>query len=151
MIFDSLAHHPLYHCLHPHFATAFAFIGSAAEYAPGHYPLGDSGSFAIISEYMSKPETEGFIECHHDYIDIQSVLRGSERCGVIHKQRCLEQTYDAPTDLQKLHGIPDWITLLPGHFAIFFSHDGHMPAIINNDETVAVKKIVVKVRAKVAA
>jgi biofilm protein TabA len=85
------------------------------------------------------------LECHQQYIDIQTVMRGSERCGVIYKQRCLAQVYDAATDMQYLNGIPDWITLLPGDFAIFFPHDGHVPGISCNETPVAVTKIVVKI------
>ena len=44
------------------------------------YELGN-GIYAVIESYSSKPLSEGRIEAHKKYLDIQMVLSGSEKIG----------------------------------------------------------------------
>jgi YhcH/YjgK/YiaL family protein len=134
--------------VHSEFKKAFAFLcGKNLLTLPvGKYKIGRKGTFALVQEYSTKDESEGFIECHRKFIDIQYLAKGSERVGVRAKSACAPLIpYDPEKDFQKLKGKVDFITLDPDVFAVFFPDDGHMPAIKYGKKNEKVRKIVVKV------
>ena len=104
---------------------------------------------AIVSEYTTKKVNENGYEAHRQYIDIQYLVRGTEKiCSL--PLECLKETQpysekdDAALYQQKdVH--PQEMLIGNGYFAIFFPQDGHMPQLCA-DEPVDVKKIVVKVK-----
>jgi YhcH/YjgK/YiaL family protein len=137
--------------VHSEFKKAFAFLcGKNLLTLPvGKYKIGRKGTFALVQEYSTKDESEGFIECHRKFIDIQYLAKGSERVGVRAKSACAPLIpYDPEKDFQKLKGKVDFITLDPDVFAVFFPDDGHMPAIKYGKKNEKVRKIVVKVPVK---
>jgi beta-galactosidase beta subunit len=112
MVFDRLENFPLYLPLHAHFADVWAFLkGNDPDNLPsGRYDINDRGAFALVSEYVTRPPAESFIECHRKYIDIQLLTRGAEAVGVCSRAACHELPYDAEKDFLKLEGRP---TALP--------------------------------------
>jgi YhcH/YjgK/YiaL family protein len=153
MIFDRLDNFPLYLPLHSHFADVWAFLkkGSPDTLPPGRHDVNDRGAFALVSEYVTRPVAESFIECHRNYIDIQLLTRGAEAVGICCRSACRELPYNAEKDFLKLEGPTDRITLKPGSFAVFFPDDGHMPMLQLEDIPVQVKKVVFKVPVSAAA
>jgi YhcH/YjgK/YiaL family protein len=147
MIYDSIVNFGDYLSLHPHFKSVHAFMkeNNPASMAQGKYEVNNQGVFVLISEYNTKEISEGFIECHRKYIDIQILLEGRERIGICNILECKEYPYDPDKDLQKLAGEVSFIKMAPKHFAIFFPRDGHMPQIKYGDLTEKVKKVVFKV------
>ncbi len=148
MIYDTLKNSGIYCSVHPEFKKAFAFLsGNNLQALPiGKYKIGRKGTFAIVQEYSVKEESEGFIECHRKYIDIQYLAKGAEKVGICPKCACTPMIpYDSEKDLQKLKGKVDFITLEPNVFAVFFPDDGHMPCIKHGKKKEKVRKIVVKV------
>jgi YhcH/YjgK/YiaL family protein len=151
MIFDTLKNSGIYHPVHTEFKKAFTFLsGKNLQTLPiGKYKIGRKGTFAIVQEYSVKEESEGFIECHRKYIDIQYLAKGAENVGVCTKCACTPLTpHDSEKDVQKLRGKVDFITLEPNVFAVFFPDDGHMPCIKHGKKNEKVRKIVVKVPVK---
>lgn len=149
MIYDSLNNFDSYLCLHPHFSDALAFLkdheGRLPDLMPGSYDINSSGAFASISEYASKPLSEGFLEYHRKYIDIQIIIEGREKIGIAQKVNCMDQGYLEEKDLGKLEGTADFIVMDRTNFAIFFPQDAHMPQIICSDRREKVKKAVFKI------
>jgi biofilm protein TabA len=147
MIYDSLNNFSGHFCLHPYFRTVHEFMknNDPASTAEGKYEVNNDGVFALISEYNTKGISEGFIECHRRYIDIQIILQGREKIGVCNIMDCKEYPYDPEKDLQKLAGEVSLINMIPGRFVIFFPQDGHMPQIQYSDFPEKVKKVVFKV------
>ncbi len=148
MIYDTLANSPLYFPVHPEFKKVFKFITgrNLSKLALGRHEIGRNGTFALVQEYMTKDESEGFIECHRKYIDVQYVAAGREKVGIAAKSKCTEETkYDKEKDFQKLRGRTDFITLEPAMFTVFFPEDGHMPCITSGKRKSKVRKIVFKV------
>lgn len=102
---------------------------------------------AIVSEYETKPQNDNGYEAHKKYIDIQYLLKGSERVACLPLDRLKEtvpysEERDAAFFTSSLQPIE--MTLGDGYFAIFFPQDGHMPQLsIGGPEMV--KKVVVKV------
>ncbi|MBU2621706.1 MAG: YhcH/YjgK/YiaL family protein [Proteobacteria bacterium] len=147
MIYDSLVNFGDYLCLHPHFKSVYTFIkeNNTAAMAEGKYEVNNQGAFVLISEYNTKEISEGFIECHRKYIDIQILLEGRERIGICNILECKEYPYDPDKDLQKLAGEVSFIKMVPKHFVIFFPRDGHMTQIKCGDFPQKVRKVVFKV------
>jgi biofilm protein TabA len=147
MIVDSLKNCRSYFSLHPLFMEAFEFLADSAagSLALGKHEIGTRGAYAIVDEYQTKDASAGTLECHRKYIDIQYVVRGSERIGVCSKDRCRAREYDETKDLQMLEGDADLITLGPGWFAVFMPQDAHLPGLRHGDKTENVRKVVVKV------
>ena len=151
MIYDTLANSGIYNSAHSEFKKAFAFLcGKNLLTLPvGKYKIGRKGTFVLVQEYATKDESEGFIECHRKFIDIQYLVKGSEKVGIRAISACAPLIpYDSEKDFQKLKGKVDFITLEADVFAVFFPDDGHMPAIKYGKKSEKVRKIVVKVPVK---
>ena len=103
---------------------------------------------AIVSEYETKAVNENGFEAHRKFIDIQYLLKGTEKncCLPIEK---LKETkayseekdavfYEADVPAQEL-------ILRDGYFVIYWPQDAHMPCL-RAEKPENVKKVVVKVR-----
>lgn len=147
MIYDRLENFSRHVSRHAQFQAVLKFLDSEAisSLSVGRYEVDKEGAYAMVSEYDTKPVSEGFIECHRKYIDIQVMIKGTERIGVCVKSSCRELPYDAEKEFQKLEGEVSFITLKAGDFAVFFPQDGHMPQIQIGSGPEKVKKIVFKV------
>jgi YhcH/YjgK/YiaL family protein len=150
MIFDSIANFKIYQDIHPLFRLVAKFLD---EHPLQAFPIGKqelgNGIYFIVSEDRTKERRKGFIECHQKYMDIQLIIRGSEKIGICHKNGCTVGSYDQEQDYQKLKGTVNWLILQPGYFMIFFPQDGHMPQIQTARKQELVRKIVFKVPIKV--
>ena len=104
---------------------------------------------AIISEYNTTEENENGYEAHRDYIDIQYLIRGTEKVCCLPLEYPKEtKKYKAETDaaFYKENGVmPQELLLGNGYFAIFFPQDGHKPCL-SVKESIGVKKVVIKVK-----
>jgi len=149
MIYDSLNNFETYLCLHPHFADVLAFLknqeANLPALPPGTYDINSSGAFASVSEYESRPESEGFLEYHRKFIDVQIVVAGREKIGIARKDNCRDREYLEEKDLGKLEGTADFILMDASNFVIFFPQDAHMPQISCSDQREKVKKVVFKI------
>ena len=103
---------------------------------------------AIVSEYETKAVNENGYEAHNKFIDIQYLLKGTEKncCLPIEK---LKETkpYNEEIDAAFYTTVnsAQELTLGDGYFAIYYPQDGHMPGLCA-EEIGLVKKIVVKVK-----
>jgi biofilm protein TabA len=147
MIFDTISNFHHYCRLSVRFAEVADFFATAdlMQLPQGRLDISDQGVFALVSEYKAVAPEECFIECHQNHIDIQIVAHGAEQIGFCAKSSCKAGPYDTAKDFQKLVGKPDWLTLRPGHFALFFPDDGHMPKVRCAEWDGMIRKIVIKV------
>ena len=103
---------------------------------------------AIVSEYETQPVNENGYEAHRKFIDIQYLLKGSEKncCLPIEK---LQETkaYNEEIDaaFYKAEIPAQELQLGDGYLAIYWPQDGHMPCL-NADGAEKVKKVVIKVK-----
>lgn len=150
MIKDTLVNHAKYHSLHPLFAKAFEYLLSAdlADYDEGKYPIDGNDIYASLSEYVTK--SDGQLEGHIEYIDIQYIIEGSEVIGFAPKKGQKESIpYSNERDIAFYEGDYEPVKLSAGEFAIFFPDDLHLPCLKDGKPSV-VKKVVVKVRLNAA-
>ena len=111
-----------------------------------HEILGDS-VFALAMQSPSRaPETAQF-ESHQEYIDIQYLVSGEETIGIAPVEELRIATpYDAAKDIV-FYALPKTykdLVIRPGHFAVFFPHEGHLPMCHSNGPH-ELHKVVVKV------
>jgi biofilm protein TabA len=146
MIIDSLTNQSLYTPIHPLFSKAFSFLthNCFTGQMPGKYTIDNSDAFALVSYYHAKSMSEGKLEFHRAYIDIQFIVQGIERIGYAHFSN-KTASFDVSRDIGFTKGSPEFLTLLPGNFIILFPHDAHMPGINLTSSPSPVQKVVIKV------
>ena len=147
MVLDTLSSATRYTPLHRSFAAAFAFLRTLdpATIAPGKYNIDGENVYASVSLGPGKEESDAQLEAHRTYIDVQYVVRGTERMGWRHLDGCTHVSvpYDATADVEFFADAPaTWVTVHPGSFVIFFPADAHAPMV----STDTIFKIVVKVQ-----
>ena len=148
MILDRLDRAAAYERLHPLFAAGFAFLRrpDIATMAEGRHMLDGERAYAIVQENDTKPLSEGFLEVHRRYIDIQYVVEHTELIGWLPTSRCerIATPYAVDKDIGFFYERPQtWLEVPAGYFAIFFPADAHAPLATTGPVVKAVAKVAV--------
>ena len=131
------------------FCQAIEFLrGFTPDIEDGKHVLIEGLIYANVQSYMPKDISEGVVEYHRDFVDLQTLLGGTEYIYYCPTAGLKEKTaYDAGGD----YGLYEFdafqstcCKLEPGNFAIFFPEEGHMPCIACSDTPEPVKKVVLK-------
>lgn len=130
-------------------AVAFEFFkkNDLANMPIGKYNLLDDGTYATVSDYMSKDVEGAYFEAHRKFIDIQFVARGEELIGLTTLQPPMEmyQPYDRDKDIEFFSKKESKNLYANSEvFFVFFPSDAHKPCLKVKDKS-AVRKIVVKI------
>jgi YhcH/YjgK/YiaL family protein len=146
MIADLLTNAHLYTALGARIARGLEFLSTADLRAltPGKHELEGKKLFVLVSDYVSKPESECRWEAHRHYLDLQYMVSGVERMGVAPTAHMKETEYQADRDIEWLEGAGDFLTFGPGQFMILWPGDAHMPGVAVNAPAAA-RKVVVKI------
>ena len=111
--------------------------------------------YAEVSSYKTRPVHEGRLETHKRYVDIQIMLSGSERMDVMPPDTLIPDTdYDEQKDIRfykRVKAPAVRLLMVPGNFAMFFPQDAHCPQITPHSEALNVKKVVIKIDARLFA
>ena len=152
MIYDDLAFWRRYvpHRNASEFCQAIEFLRTfTPDIAEGKHVLKEGLIYANVQEYTPKKLSEGAIEYHKDFVDLQTLLAGPE---YIYYSPLADLKEKTPFDPEKDCGFyefdPKFATackLEPGNFAILFPEEGHMPCIECSSAPGTVKKVVVKI------
>jgi len=106
------------------------------------------GAFSLEQSYNSKPRSEGRLESHISYIDIQVLLAGEEIIEVAEIRTLkVSENLTPAKDLIFYHNSQETSPLRLsglGATAIFYPNDGHMGGLAIG-APVQVRKIVIKV------
>jgi biofilm protein TabA len=130
--------------------AGFEFLEKAdlATLPLGKHQIQGDAVFALAMKAPSKSSEEAKFESHGDYIDIQCLLSGEEMIGVTPTGQLQGATaYDAAKDLVS-YATPERyheLAIPPGHFAVFFPWEGHMP-MCHSGGPHELHKVVIKVR-----
>ena len=104
---------------------------------------------AVVSEYATKEVNENGYEAHREFVDIQYLLKGSEKICCLPLEYLKEtKAYKAEIDAvfyDEENVKPQEMVIGNGYFAIFYPQDGHMPCL-KVEMPADVKKVVVKVK-----
>lgn len=148
MIYDKIDNIELYRGLSKDIYLGLEFLKNARpDIEIGVHELSPRVK-AIVSEYKTKEVNEYGYEAHKKFIDIQYLLKGSEKICCLPLDQLIEtKPYSEENDaaFYTTEQNPIEMTLESGYFAIFYPQDGHMPGLCVN-EKMDVKKVVVKVR-----
>ena len=148
MIIDKIENTKIYKNLGERIKRSFDYIAhtNLKNLEPGKYEIDGENIFALVNEYKTKPESEGKLEAHRKYIDVQYVIEGEELMGYspLGSPQILEP-YREENDIIFFKGDKSFTKVTTGMFAIFFPEDVHMPGIASG-KSASVKKLVIKVR-----
>ncbi len=150
MIFDTLDRHD-YYPFGEAWAAAFAFLRTLSpESAEGRYPIDGENIFAIVMSYPTDWPEGKLFESHREYVDIQSVLVGSEgfeceRTELLGVTTPYDSTKDAAF-YRREHAGAIRVDVTPGTFVMLYPHDAHLAGLVTGSVSEPVKKVVVKVR-----
>lgn len=133
----------------PAWEAAYKFLKETDfdSISPGRYDLDKSGTYATVSDYVTKNADTAFFEAHRKYIDIQYVPVGQEYIGLtsLSDIDSVKLEYDAEKDIMFFVKADDRQILADKkNFLVFFPSDGHMPCL-RVDENDMVRKVVIKV------
>jgi YhcH/YjgK/YiaL family protein len=150
MILDRIDNARLYVGLHARFAKAFEIITDKilTQKEDGKYTVDGENIFYTVQQYTTKPLSEGNLEAHRKYIDIQFLLSGEEILGYAPlKGLTTAEVYNPEKDIA-FFNTPKKITkvkLEPGLFCILFPDDAHLPCrqLAGPAE---VRKVVIKIK-----
>lgn len=150
MIIDKLDNITHYYGLGSRMKKAFEYLKNTDldQLEQGKYQIENDEIFAMVSEYDTKEVEDALWEAHKNYIDIQYMVKGSEKMGYTNVDN-IEITIEYNTEKDILFGTAngDFVTVEKGMFIIFKPQDGHMPSI-SVEKSEKVKKVVVKVLAE---
>ncbi len=148
MIIDKLSNSHLYSGLGERINKAFTYLKQTdfSEMELGRYEIDGDNIFALVNEYTTKDESEGKLEAHKKYIDVQFVAKGSELMGYapLGNQKIIDE-YNEKNDITFFTGEKSFTRVDENMFAIFFPTDVHLPGIKVNDKSY-VNKVVIKVK-----
>ena len=154
MIHDHLDQADAYLSLLPGLDRALAFLRTQplAQLDTGRHPIDGDALYVNIDRYTPRGDDDQAWETHERYADVQLMIQGTERIGVLPHCRAtkVQTPYDAERDATFYQPATDqdtpvWLAMTPGHFAIFLPQDLHAPSLRLNGGTEPVTKAVVKV------
>ncbi len=112
----------------------------------GKYVVDDE-LFYMVQEYETKYPQEARYEAHRKYVDIQYIVKGTERMEFAETDKLkVSEPYNAETDLVFFEEpkIVDACIVEAGDYRIFYPEDAHRPGLCVGEPS-KVKKILAKV------
>ncbi|OPJ62509.1 YhcH/YjgK/YiaL family protein [Clostridium chromiireducens] len=149
MVIDKLENGKCYYGLGVKIQRALEYLSNInlTELEAGNYQIENNDVYAMVSEYETKSMEGVLWEAHKRYIDVQYMIKGSEKMGYTNVDNIkVTIDYDSKKDILFGTANGDFVTVQEGMFIIFTPEDGHMPSI-NVEKSKKVKKVVVKVLA----
>ncbi len=144
MILTDLAHMSRYAALSDGIALGLRFLAEASPetLAPGRHTLDGSRVYVNVMTYDTEPKAPVF-EAHRRYIDIQCVLRGTERMEAALLNTLAEtQSYDDAGDYALYEGRGVSFTAPAGTVIIFYPEDAHAPGLLSGEPSRILKAVV---------
>jgi len=134
-------------------AEAFGFLASLEpDCECGKYEIMGEDMFALVQSYDTKNIADCKLEIHKKFIDVQALLVGSERMfysavNTLENSDEYSSENDAAFYVYEEKKAVEYV-LTPGVFTMFFPDEGHMPGIALKSGSAPVKKVVIKIAAK---
>lgn len=117
----------------------------------GRHDINDQIYMNVMELETAEPSSKK-AELHHEYLDVQVLIRGTENIevGANYPDLSKYESYNEADDYQLCADIDDkfTITMKPKMFAVFYPYEPHKPCCVVNGKTEKIKKLVVKVPVK---
>lgn len=150
MIIDKLEN-----CNHYYFGAAwklaFNFLHSLTpDSEDKRYDIQGDDIFALVMSYKTREPETAILESHRNYVDIQTVLVGAEgfECSFI-DNLIIDKQYNESIDAtfyKRTSPGQTRVNIFPGTFVMLYPHDAHMPALMIDEKSELIKKVVIKIR-----
>ena len=117
----------------------------------GRHDINDQIYMNVMEPETAEPSSKK-AELHHEYLDVQVLIRGTENIevGANYPDLSKYESYNEADDYQLCAYIDDkfTITMKPKMFAVFYPYEPHKPCCVVNGKAEKIKKLVVKVPVK---
>lgn len=117
----------------------------------GRHDINDQIYMNVMEPETAEPSSKK-AELHHEYLDVQVLIRGTENIevGANYPDLSKYESYNEADDYQLCADIDDkfTVTMKPKMFAVFYPYEPHKPCCVVNGKTERIKKLVVKVPVK---
>jgi len=117
----------------------------------GRHDINDQIYMNVMEPETAEPSSKK-AELHHEYLDVQVLIRGTENIevGANYPDLSKYESYNEADDYQLCADIDDkfTVTMKPKMFAVFYPYEPHKPCCVVNGKTEKIKKLVVKVPVK---
>ncbi|HHE9947306.1 TPA: N-acetylneuraminate anomerase [Haemophilus influenzae 10810] len=117
----------------------------------GRHDINDQIYMNVMEPETAEPSSKK-AELHHEYLDVQVLIRGTENIevGATYPNLSKYEDYNEADDYQLCADIDDkfTVTMKPKMFAVFYPYEPHKPCCVANGKTEKIKKLVVKVPVK---
>lgn len=117
----------------------------------GRHDINDQIYMNVMEPETAEPSSKK-AELHHEYLDVQVLIRGTENIevGANYPDLSKYESYNEADDYQLCADIDDKFTIImkPKMFAVFYPYEPHKPCCVVNGKTEKIKKLVVKVPVK---
>ncbi|NYA28110.1 N-acetylneuraminate anomerase [Haemophilus haemolyticus] len=117
----------------------------------GRHDINDQIYMNVMEPETAEPSSKK-AELHHEYLDVQVLVRGMENIevGANYPDLSKYESYNKADDYQLCADIDDkfTVTMKPKMFAVFYPYEPHKPCCVVNGKTEKIKKLVVKVPVK---
>ena len=114
----------------------------------GRHDINDQIYMNVMEPETAEPSSKK-AELHHEYLDVQVLIRGTENIevGANYPDLSKYESYNEADDYQLCEDIDDkfTVTMKPKMFAVFYPYEPHKPCCVVNGKTEKIKKLVVKV------
>ena len=145
MILDTLENAAKYAGFRTGLSEGFGFLDQpgVAELPSGKHEINGDLVFAIVERNQGRKVSDGRLEAHRRYLDIQYIVSGDESMGWSPLSDLVPaEGYNAERDLEFFDETPQSIVKVPpGSFVVFLPSDAHLPGIGDGP----IHKIVIKV------
>lgn len=113
----------------------------------GSYPVDGDDVIANVQEYSTAPAEDLRFETHDVYYDVQYVISGHERFGVVERDGLVPVEVDPSNDISFYEepATCSEVILNPGDLVVVPPEQGHKPRCAVGDPE-PIRKVVVKVR-----
>lgn len=118
----------------------------------GRYEIDGENIYMMIQEYETKKTSEGKMEAHDRYIDIQYIIKGREAVATADRARLdkIAVPYDEAKDIMFYEDPEEealtWTVLNEGQKIILYPQDAHKPCCQAAQGVERVKKAVLKIK-----
>ncbi|MCK9670271.1 N-acetylneuraminate anomerase [Haemophilus influenzae] len=117
----------------------------------GRHDINDQIYMNVMEPETAEPSSKK-AELHHEYLDVQVLIRGTENIevGSTYPNLSKYEDYNEADDYQLCADIDDkfTVTMKPKMFTVFYPYEPHKPCCVVNGKTEKIKKLVVKVPVK---
>ena len=132
MIKDNIINSYLYENLSDEIKQAFHWLKSndLKDMADGKYEIFGDKVYANVQKYITKDDA--LYEVHKKYIDIQYIVSGREKIGLVSLEKCKTTVeYDTEKDIEFLTNDSDdeYQILSKNEFLIIYPPEAHKPSI----------------------